>query len=179
MRLEMLGDQPVIDSERFRLRPLRPSDAGLIGMYSGDARVARMTKSVPQPLPPGAAEAFVAQATAESRTEDIWALDASAHGLGELIGVVGLERMGSGQSEIDYWVAPLFWNTGVASEAIRAIVSANPHGARTLFAEVFQDNPVSARILTNNGFDYLGDAEAYSVARNAKVATWTYLRRMG
>jgi hypothetical protein len=32
-------------------------------------------------------------------------------------------------------------------------------------------------VLTNTGFEYLGDAEAFSVARNAPVPTWTYLKR--
>ena len=31
----------------------------------------------------------------------------------------------------------------------------------TMFATVFQDNPASARVLTNAGFVYLGDAETY------------------
>jgi RimJ/RimL family protein N-acetyltransferase len=53
------------------------------------------------------------------------------------------------QSEISYWVAPAFWNSGLASEAVRAIIAANPHGAAQVFAEVFQDNPGSARVLTN------------------------------
>ncbi|KTF05419.1 acetyltransferase, GNAT family protein, partial [marine sediment metagenome] len=53
-----------------------------------------------------------------------------------------------------------------------------PHGARTLFAEAFQDNPGSARVLTNCGFVYLGDAESWSVARGGRVPTWTYLRKM-
>ena len=92
--------------------------------------------------------------------------------------MIGLERMERGQSEIGYWVAPAFWNTGIASEAVQALVAANPHKARTLFAAVFQDNPASARVLTNQGFVYLGDAETFSVARNAKVATWTYLKRL-
>ena len=87
--------------------------------------------------------------------------------------------MDRGQSEIGYWVAPAFWNTGFASEAVKAMVAANPHNARTIFAEVFQDNPVSARVLTNCGFEYLGDAEAFSVARNAAVQTWTYIRKQG
>ena len=76
-------------------------------------------------------------------------------------------------------MAPAFWNTGFASEAVNAVVATNPHGSRTLFAEVFQDNPASARVLTNAGFEYLGDAESFSVARDAKVPTWTYLRKMG
>jgi RimJ/RimL family protein N-acetyltransferase len=179
MMLETLSTQPVIESERFVLRPLRRSDAGLIALYAGDLRVARGTCSIPHPLPPGAAEAMVARATAPDRAEDIWAIDGSHSGLGEVLGLVHLTRMDRQQSEIRYWVAPVFWNTGIASEAVRALITANPHGAAQIFAEVFQDNPGSARVLTNCGFDYLGDAEAYSVARGATVPTWTYSLKTG
>ena len=106
-------------------------------------------------------------------------MDGSQTGLSELLGVVALERMDRAQSEIAYWVAPAFWNTGIASEAVEALVAANPHGARTLFGSVFQDNPASAKVLTHAGFEYIGDAEAFSVAREANVPTWTYLRKMG
>ena len=64
------------------------------------------------------------------------------------------------------------------SEAVQALVEANPQKNCTMFAEVFQDNPGSARVLTNCGFEYLGDAESFSVARNALVPTWTYIRKL-
>lgn len=170
--------QPALAAERFVLRPIRRSDAGLISLYMGDRRLAEGTRAIPHPLPPGATEAFIARALNEDRNEDVWVLDGSERGLAEVLGVVSLTRMERDQSEIAYWVAPAFWNTGYASEAVRALVEANPHRTRTLFAEAFQDNPGSARVLTNCGFEYLGDAEAYSVARGATVPTWTYLRRM-
>ncbi len=175
--LEPIPKQPDIAAGRFVLRPLRRSDAGLIRLYTADRRLAEATRTIPHPLPPGAAEAYVARALSDRRTEDVWAMDGSAAGLAEVLGLVGLTRMGSRQSEIGFWVAPAFWNAGYAQEAVRAITAANPHEARTMFAEVFQDNPISARVLTNSGFDYLGDAEAFSVARGATVPTWTYLRR--
>ncbi len=178
MKLEKVIEQPVIETPRIVLRPLRRSDAGLLDLYTGDERVARNTSTIPHPLPPGATEAFIARAQEPDRTEDIWALDGTRAGLSELLGVVGLERLEREQSEIGYWVAPAFWNTGIASEAVEAIAAANPQGARTLFGSVFQDNPASARVLTHAGFEYIGDAEAFSVARNAKVPTWTYIRRM-
>jgi len=174
----MLDPQPVIATDRFVLRPLRRSDAGLIAMYTGDKRVAHTTSSIPHPLPPGATEAFIARVTASERAEDVWAIDGSAHGSAEVLGVIGLKRMDRGQSEIGYWVAPAFWNTGIASDAVRALLTANPQGVRTIFASVFQDNPGSARVLTNCGFEYLGDAETFSVSRNARVPTWTYLRKL-
>lgn len=182
MNLARISDgqaaQPPIEAGRFVLRPLRRSDKGLLELYAGDRRVAEMTRSIPHPLPPGAAEAFIARAVAPDRREDIWAMDASASGLSELVGIISLAPMERDQSEVRYWVAPAFWNLGIASDAVAALVAANPHRARTLFAEVFQDNPYSARVLTANGFEYLGDAEAFSVARGHMVPTWTYLRRM-
>jgi RimJ/RimL family protein N-acetyltransferase len=172
-----------IAAGRFVLRPVAKSDAGLFAMYAGDRRVAEATRSIPHPLPPGAAEAFVTRAMSGKGDEDIWVMDASGTGLSEVLGVISLKRMDEtkwdrGQSEIGYWVAPAFWNTGFASEAVRALVAANPQKNRTIFAEVFQDNPGSARVLTNAGFQYLGDAETFSVARNARVPTWTYIRKL-
>lgn len=166
--------QPVIAAPRFVLRPPRRSDAGLIAHYAGDARVARGTRSIPHPYPPGAAEALIARATATGRGDDIWVLDGTGQGLGEVLGLVRLDRMDRKQSEISFWIAPAFWRTGYASEAVGALIAANPHGDEAIFAEVFQDNPGSARVLSNNGFDYLGDAESFCVARGEVVPTWTY-----
>jgi RimJ/RimL family protein N-acetyltransferase len=178
MKQETITAQAVIEAPRMLLRPLRPSDAGLLAMYAGDRRVAEMTSIIPHPYPPGAAEGFIARSLAPGRAEVVWSMDATEMGGAELMGVISLRQMDRDQSEIGYWVAPTMWNTGFASEAVRALVAANPLGNRTIFASVFQDNPGSARVLTNAGFDYLGDAETFSVARGAKVATWTYLKRL-
>jgi RimJ/RimL family protein N-acetyltransferase len=172
-----------IAAGRFVLRPVRKSDAGLFALYAGDKRVAEGTQSIPHPLPPGAAEAFVERAMSGKADEDVWVMDGIASGLAEVLGVISLKRMDyskliGGQSEVTYWVAPAFWNTGLASEAVRALVGANPQKNATIFAEVFQDNPGSARVLTNCGFEYLGDAESFSVARGALVPTWTYICKL-
>jgi len=172
-----------IAAGRFVLRPVRASDAGLIAHHASDRRLAEATQNIPYPFPPGAAEAFVARAMKHERPGSVWVMDGSMTGLSEVLGVISLKPMEvkagrSGQSEVAYWVAPAYWNTGIASEAVRALIAANPLADCTYFAEVFQDNPGSARVLTNAGFQYLGDAEAFSVARGACVPTWTYLRKL-
>jgi RimJ/RimL family protein N-acetyltransferase len=179
VRPEAISLQPVIAADRFELRPIRPSDAGLIALYTSDRRLAEGTRSIPHPLPPGAAEAFIARALSDKRLEDVWVMDGSAAGQAGVLGLVSLLRMDRDQSEIGFWVAPGLWNTGFASEAVNALVRANPHAARALFAEVFQDSAGAARVLVHAGFDYLGEAEAWSVARAAKVPTWTYMKKMG
>ncbi len=183
MKIDTIVNQQTIETERFTLRPLRKSDSGLIELYAGDERVAMNTSSIPHPLPPGATDSFLHRAWAEGRTEDIWAMDGTKSGHAEVLGLISLDRMDMGnkthrQSEVGYWVAPAFWNTGLASEAVEALLAANPHDCATIFAQVFQDNPASARVLTNAGFEYLGDAETHSVARAANVATWTYIKKI-
>lgn len=178
MLQDKVVNQPVIEAERFVLRPLRRSDAGLLALYASDERVARATRSVPHPLPPGAVEAYIARAQSETRDEDVWAIDATQFEGDELLGVVSLKRLDRDQSEIAYWVGPAFWNTGVATDAVKALMAANPRGDKVVYGVVFQDNPASARVLTNASFDYLGDAEAFSVARGSTAPTWTYIRKL-
>ncbi|WP_189370845.1 GNAT family N-acetyltransferase [Tateyamaria omphalii] len=178
MEMEKIVTQNVIETERFVLRPLRRSDKGLIEMYTSDLRVARNTQSIPHPIPPGMTEAFVSRAMGDEREEDVWAMDGLKSGGAEIMGLISLTRMDRNQSEVGYWVAPHFWNTGLASDAVQALVDANPMDNATMFASVFQDNPASARVLTHCGFEYLGDAEGFSVARDATVPTWTYSRKL-
>ncbi|MEM6658885.1 MAG: GNAT family N-acetyltransferase [Pseudomonadota bacterium] len=174
MEMEKIVTLAPIETERFVLRPLRKSDMGLIEMYWSDARVAHMTTSIPHPVPPGMTEAFVTRAMADQRDEDIWAMDGHKSGGSEVMGLISLARMDREQSEVAYWVAPPFWNTGLASDALQALVNANPMQNAAMFASVFQDNPASARVLTHCGFKYLGDAESFCVARDKTVPTWTY-----
>ena len=177
MILEKIATPIEIPTDRFTLRPVAKSDAELFALYAGDRRVAEATQGIPHPLPPGTAEAFCARAMSQGADEDIWVMDGTRAGLPEVLGVISLKKMDRAQSEVAFWVAPAFWNHGIASEAVGALVAANPQGSTTLFAEVFQDNPGSARVLTNAGFQYLGDAESFSVARTVCVPTWTYLRK--
>lgn len=178
MKQETIVPLPVIATPRMLLRPIRTSDAGLLALYCADKSVAEMTSSIPHPYPPGAAESFISSMMKPERGSHAWVMDATEFGGSEMLGLISLDQMDRNQSQVGYWVAPAMWNTGFASEAVHALVEANPLKNQTMFGSVYQDNPGSARVLTNAGFDYLGDAEAFSVARNAKVATWTYLKRL-
>ncbi|PCH67465.1 MAG: GNAT family N-acetyltransferase [Rhodobacteraceae bacterium] len=178
MKLDQIINQPVVETDRFDLRPLRRSDKGLIELYFGDERVARMTKSIAHPLPPGATEAYIARCMSDERAEDIWAIDGTKSGGAEVMGLISLEKLDRDQSEVSFIIAPVYWNTGLASQAVEAMVVNNPLHSATMFATVFQDNPASARVLTHCGFAYLGDAESFSVARDTTVATWTYSRKL-
>lgn len=169
-----------IETSRLRLRPLRRRDAALIALYASDRRVAWMTATIPHPYPPGQAEAFVERALLPSSKEIVWAIDAGEDGGNGLLGVVRLTRDGNDEAEINYWVAPAFWGTGLASEAVEAVVGwARETGWQALNAEVIQDNTASAKVLTRAGFEYQGEGEVHGLARNAMVPTFRYRHRLG
>ena len=134
-----------------------------------------MLEQVPHPYPPGAAEAFIRRANTDGRGEIIRALDATPSDGAELVGVVAAKEAGDGVERIGYWVGPPFWNTGLAHEAVAALITDRvAAGAKVLTARVFQDNPGSAKVLTDLGFTYTGETEAYSVARRVMVPSWAY-----
>lgn len=174
MLQDTISDQAFIEAATLTLRPLRYADEGAITLNAGDGDLARRTSSIPHPYPPGAARALIERAQAAERVEDIWAIDGTRIGADAFMGLISLRRLGDAQSDVSYWVARAFQGSGVATQAVQALIAANPQGCRTLFASVFQDNPASARVLTNCGFVYIGDAESFSVARRATVPTWTY-----
>ncbi len=172
--------QPEIATPRLRLRRLRGADSGLIALHSSDPRVARMTTSIPHPYPPGLAETFVERALSPSVAETVWALDAGEDDENGLIGLISLKPQADGEAEIGYWVAPAFWGTGFASEAVEALASwADANGLRALTAQVFQDNAASIKVLTRAGFAYEGEGEVHALARASMVPTFRYRRYLG
>jgi RimJ/RimL family protein N-acetyltransferase len=179
VKLEQITTQAEIAADRLTLRAPRQSDAGPLALYAGDARVATNTCSIPHPLPPGTIEALLERVMAPDSEKLVWVMDGSSDvsegRVRDVLGIISLTSIERDQAELSYWVAPAFWNAGVASQAVRALVEANPLENKTIFASVFQDNAASARVLTNAGFEYVGDAENYCVARATTVPTWTYL----
>jgi RimJ/RimL family protein N-acetyltransferase len=177
MLVETMIDKE-LRTERLLLRELRPSDAGLLSLYASDARVARMTMHIPHPYPPGLAVEFIKRIREGKRQEFVWAIEMGPEGESGLLGLVSLrpDREGTA-AEISYWVAPAFWGTGYASEAVRTICAAAPKwGFETIRARVFQDNAASIKVLMRAGFAYTGPGEAHCVARGAVVPTFIYQR---
>ncbi|MGB0497973.1 MAG: GNAT family N-acetyltransferase, partial [Rubricella sp.] len=115
---------PVIETKRLTLRPLRMSDAGLLALYAGDERVARMTTRIPHPYPPGAAEAFIERHLESAAALDtVWVMDGTKSDASELIGLISTNRDRDFGEEVGYWVGPAFWGAGYAQEALAAIIA--------------------------------------------------------
>ncbi|MEM9013225.1 MAG: GNAT family N-acetyltransferase [Pseudomonadota bacterium] len=170
--------QPTLTSARLTLRPLRRRDAAAIARFAGDARVARMTTSIPHPLPAGAAEAFVAGCLSSEAAEVVWAIEADRDDGPGLIGLISLEPRPGAEREIGYWIGPPFWGRGFASEAVATLIADvfRRGGVARVIGTVFQDNPASARVLYKAGFLQIGEDRHACVARGEDVARWVFAR---
>lgn len=88
-----------------------------------------------------------------------WAMELKE--TGEAVGCIGFYpcglsniEIGENDCEIGYWVAKPYWNQGLCTEALRAIVDYcfNVMGYETLWSDFFVDNPASGHVMEKCGF---------------------------
>ena len=84
----------------------------------------------------------------------------------ELIGCMGYytheeSNIGIGEmdAELGYWIGKPYWNRGLCTEALRAMVDHcfNTVGYETLWSDYFVDNPASGRVMEKCGFRDTGE----------------------
>jgi RimJ/RimL family protein N-acetyltransferase len=143
-----------LETPRLELRPLAPADAPAIRRLAGDFEVARRTARIPHPFPEGAAEAFVASASADLAAAEEIVLAIAERGDPALLGCCGLMRRADGSFELGYWLGRPSWGRGYATEAVSALAdhAFRATGAPYLRAGVFPDNLASMRVLHKAGF---------------------------
>ncbi|MFD9392853.1 GNAT family N-acetyltransferase [Streptomyces sp. NPDC060000] len=72
-----------------------------------------------------------------------------------------------GEREVTYWVDRAYWGRGIATQALRALVSEVVE--RPLFARAAADNTGSLRVLEKCGFRRTARATGYANARGGEI----------
>lgn len=91
---------------------------------------------------------------------------------GGFAGTVGVFTNDDGDREVTYWIARHAWGRGVATEALRLLVSREP--ARPLYARAAAHNARSIAVLEKNGFSAVGHATAFAAGLGREVAETVY-----
>jgi [ribosomal protein S5]-alanine N-acetyltransferase len=89
---------------------------------------------------------------------------------GQLVGGIGLILNGDvyiKSGEVGYWVGEKFWGKGIATEAVRQMTEYAFYyfDLVRLYAEVFETNKASMRVLEKNGY-YLEGVRRKAVFKN-------------
>ena len=158
-----------IETQRLWLRWPNAADAPAIERLAGEADVSRFTARIPHPYPPGAAQHFVIGARAANLAGEALTLAiALKQKPASLIGMIGLE--GSGDSvELGYWLGQPYWEAGIASEAVEALLDMVwlATDIERVEAAVALLNPRSRHVLEKAGFTALGETLRPAPARDA------------
>ncbi|MFF3941983.1 GNAT family N-acetyltransferase [Streptomyces phaeofaciens] len=72
-----------------------------------------------------------------------------------------------GEREVTYWIDRAYWGRGIATAALRALVTEVPE--RPLYARAAADNTGSLRVLEKCGFRPTALAAGYANARAAEI----------
>ncbi|MCA9310443.1 MAG: GNAT N-acetyltransferase [Phycisphaerales bacterium] len=153
-------DIPVLHTDRLTLRPATLDDAPDLERICCQRIVAEGVLRVPHPYPPGEAERTITRWLATYERDEAMGWLILWRESGELIGTVGCtfvpdHRRGT----VGYLIDPLFWGRGVATEAVRAALTAifEHTDINKLEAGHWPDNPASGRVLEKCGFVHEGD----------------------
>lgn len=164
-----------LKTERLTLRTLTLADATRFSLLSSDPGVARMTRGIPSPNPPIAAEGWILlrAARAPLGVEENFAIVLADEGLIGAVGAFRGECGGKTGWEIGYWIGRPFWGRGFATEAVGALLDYMRRRAMTpIHACHFADNPASGRVLEKLGFTPFGEIRpSFSLARGGEAPT--------
>ncbi len=163
----------LLATARLTLRPLAGTDAAVMAQLLADGRVAAATSDIPHPFGLAQARAFLDWAEAETALGRLLAL-AMEDG-GQMVGAIGL-HLEDGPATVGYWVAPLLWGRGYASEALAAVLTHGfgPLGLPRIEADCLAGNAASARVLEKAGFRRAGQRTEFSQARGREVTLWQW-----
>ena len=150
----------MIETDRLILRPWLDSDAEALFRYASDPDVG-LRAGWPPHKDIEESRRVIRDIFTNDRT---WAV--TLRETGEAIGCMGYFihgesniPIGEEDAEIGYWIAKPYWNRGIATEALRAMIDYcfNVKGFLSLWSDFFIDNPASGRVMEKCGFKDTGE----------------------
>lgn len=140
-----------------RLRAMRREDAGVLAVHANNRKVAMYLRDrFPYPYAEEDALRFLDYAISTSG-EVLACIDVNGEGVG-MIGIQFRTDIERCSGELGYWLGEPFWGRGIMTAAITTFTGwAMPRFELTrVYAEVFAENPSSARVLEKAGFNRVG-----------------------
>lgn len=144
-----------METERLILRPWCESDAKMLYKYASDPEVGPRAGWPPHKSA-GESLEIIHRFFMNDYT---WAVELKE--TGSVIGCIGYLRGSSSnlritddQCEVGYWIARPYWDKGICTEALRAVIDhcVNEKGFTVLWGSYFPSNPASGRVMQKCGF---------------------------
>lgn len=152
------------------LRPWRIGDESSLVIHANNKKIWENVRDhFPHPYTMSDAERWVHHASTTLK-DSVFAIVVNGRAVGS-IGLVRKDDVYRKSMELGYWLGEEFWGRGIVTEAIGAIVE---YGFSTfdivrIYADVFEWNAASARVLEKNGFVFEARLKK-AIFKNGRVA---------
>lgn len=158
----------------FIIRPWRPEDAAVLAAVANNPKIAaNLRNSFPSPYTIADAERFISGCAAQGEERQLArAIIIEGKAAGS-IGVFAKDDVYEKSAELGYWLAEKYWGRGVMTEAVRQICreAFARFDILRIFAEPFDSNMGSRRVLEKAGFTYEGTMRS-GVFKNGRVLSY-------
>ncbi|MBC9927673.1 MULTISPECIES: GNAT family N-acetyltransferase [unclassified Leucobacter] len=162
----------ILETERLTLRRPTEADRATVIDACNDPAIVQWVPRIPNPYTGGDFEWFLHTFVADgwdAGTFYTWAIEHE----GELVGMVSLDNIGSGQCTLGYWMTPGSRGKGLLMEAVRRAIdyafATDGLALERIEWHALAGNEASARIAQRAGFRYEGLLRKGEAGRNGRV----------
>lgn len=158
-----------IDLSGYKIRSFEKNDISSVSFHANNPRVsANLRNRFPYPYAKEDAIIWIEHALSQSPQKDFAIANPS-----KAIGGIGLELFNDvyfQSAAIGYWLAEEYWGRGIMTRAVIAFTqyAFETYGIIRIFANVFQSNPASCRVLEKSGYILEGRLKK-SVNKNGRI----------
>ena len=143
-----------LNTTRLKLRKIQVEDVPSLVQYANNRKISDNILNIPYPYQEPDAVfriGYVFQGF-KNKTRYVFAIVVKDHE--EFIGEISLHLDNAGNlAELGYWIGEPFWNKGIATEAVEAVLKFGftQLNLNTIYATCHEENIASYKVLTNNG----------------------------
>jgi [ribosomal protein S5]-alanine N-acetyltransferase len=143
------------NSSEFIIRPFRKGDEASLALNANHPEIFRYVMDIfPSPYTYDDAVAWI-----ELNEKKIIHENLAIVIDGDVVGCVGIvpgTDIHRRSASVGYWLSPGYWGRGIATKACEWLVkyAFDSFDVNRIWAEVFSNNPASARVLTKCGFTH-------------------------
>ncbi len=156
---------PKIETNRLILQQITSNDIPKIIEYAGNKKVADMTLNIPHPYKEQDAVFWINSANEGLKNRTQYTFGIRIKTSNQFIGGIGLKVNNRfNRSELGYWVAEPFWNTGYTTEAVKAILKFGFEvlNLNKIFATHLTENIASGKVMIKNGMIKEGELKDHT-----------------
>ena len=143
----------ILLNNNFKLRPWRISDADALAIHANNKKIAmNLRDGFPYPYTIDDAQNWLKTAIS-SETNIMLAIDLDGTPIGS-IGLAPFKDVYRVSAEIGYWLSEEYWNKGITSMAVKAMVkfAFGNYDLQRLQAGIYEKNSPSMNVLKKCGF---------------------------